>query len=223
MKSYNSSFSHQPPKFIPPRIGQVCLSKIGPATFRVAAEIINENERVGLYNLRVRTLAIDRNDSIVGSSPLLSIHSNIFCLPPKEKYIYVNYLLAHKEVYTIRIVYPPLKWRDFSCISIPKAAISDDKFVNIKGKLKLVFNITNLSPKSKAFQINIGFYDSTGKLIGGSFAYTNLFIKPNKPKLISADVPLELPPNSTYIIQPYTSIRQWDDIFGRNSCIVKNP
>jgi hypothetical protein len=230
MKSYNSSSNYQPSEFIPPRIGQVCLSKIAYRTYKVIAEIINDNERVGLFNLRVRTLAIDRNDSIVGSSPLGMFpffssyrYSHIFCLPPKEKYIYVNYLLARKEVYTIRIVYPPLRWRDFSRISIPKAAISDDKLVNIKGKLKLLFNITNLSSQKKAFQINIGFYDSTGKLIGGSVAYTNWLIKPNKPKSIVADVPLELPPNSTYIIQPYTSIRQWDDIFGRNSCIVKNP
>jgi hypothetical protein len=222
MKSYNSSFSHQPPKFIPPRIGQVCLSKINYLTYKVAAEIINDNEQVGLYNLYVRTLAIDRNDCIVGSSYGLR-YPHIFCLPPKQKYIFVNYLLARKEVYTIKIIYPPLKWRDFSCIDLPKAAISDDKLVNIKGKLKLLFNITNLSPKKKAFRIHIGFYNSTGKLIGGSVAYTNWFIKPNDPKSIVSDVPLELPPNSTYIIQAYTSIRQWDDIFGRNSCIVKNP
>ena len=51
MKSYNSSFSHQPPKFIPPKIGQVCLSKINYLTYKVTAEIINDNEQVGLYNL----------------------------------------------------------------------------------------------------------------------------------------------------------------------------
>jgi hypothetical protein len=72
----------------------------------------------------------------------------------------------------------------------------------MNGKHFLQFNITNNSNHLHSFQINAGFYNNNGKLIGGALTYT-YNIKPYKQKLMKIKLFFTPPQDCSFIIQPW--------------------
>jgi hypothetical protein len=221
-KDLKISVKYPDSPYIPPKIGQVCCNKISDYKNFITAEIINENSSVGLFKSLFEINSYDEKKYFMGkNSPFCNELNRILYLPPKNKYILVTYLnfpflfegfksgppfstllFSSRKIDNIKFHFINLKWMNFVNICLPQASIDNEQLIEMKGKHFLQFNITNNSNRLHSFQINVGFYNNNGKLIGGALADT-YNIKPYKQKLMKIKLLFTPPPDCSYIIQPW--------------------
>lgn len=208
MHSYINHIFFPRDNFISPKIGQICWREIETLKseikkFRLTAEIVNMNYNVGLYKAFVQVIGLDKEGSKINPSFAEDEGDFIPYLPPNSKYIFVCDLYGRKQLDDVYFVFQNTKWRDFSNISSPKAVIIYDLLYTIFQEYNLEFIIENLSKYKHRFQINCGFYNKNGRLIGGVKGNTIQPIKPGKRKYMILDVPFDLPVDCRYEIQVY--------------------
>jgi hypothetical protein len=202
--------------YIPPKISQVCCNRISSFNNLITAEIMNDNPDVALYKSPVVVKAYDNKDLFMGENGwLVEGETKILYLPPKGKYLFMTFLdwdtlryqpsihllFSNTIISKVNFGFYPLKWKDFSNISLPQVKISNDNIIEINGKHFLQYDITNHSDKWHSFQVKAGFYNSNGNLIGGAFEITTGSVRPYVPETRKIKVPFELPSDYHYKIQ----------------------
>jgi hypothetical protein len=212
MQSYNNPPYYSSAKFIPPKIEHICWKYIRMRTFgfrefRIAAEINNDSDKFGLFKNPVNIYALYKKGSNIRRIRNFFESSSILYLLPKQKYLYISSFFLMESYYKKTIKFelnlPKLNWENFSGLSFPETKISNDRLITLNGKNILKFDLTNLSNPKHSFQVNVGLYNSKGKLIGGAMGIAHYNIRKNVPKPMKIEIPFELPSDCKYVIQTY--------------------
>jgi hypothetical protein len=190
-----------PQQYKPIKVKNLSWTNAG-SYYSMAAEIINENENVGLYQTPVTVTSYDNEGNIVDVKRLSGTYGGIYFLLPKSKIIITTFI-GEKEPSKISIDFPEIKWINFSNINIPKVTVSQENFA--KGELgnEVFCRLTNESEYKLKIAVVIAFYSNDGKLFGGSYETILGKLDPKSSTTFKEDIFMQPPKDAKLVVKAY--------------------